>query len=414
MIRPSTIWLVASREIVERIRGKATWIITVLTTVIAVGLIVIPSLTSQTSVTRVGLVGPGAQALAPALTAAARAAKADITTVDIASDSVAHSELTPSKGGNGPVAKLFGGGGASLDVALSIDGNAATIEAYQTVPPATAALITAVLDAVHQRSVLSAAGVPASAIAASDTPVPVTTDILQPAAKDAAGLKVAALASGMLLMYGVAGFGAAVATGVAQEKTSRTAEVLVAAVRPPELMAGKVLGIGLVGLGQMVVTVGAAMIANSQVKSTSLPPDLGTLLPTIIMWFILGFTLYAFCFAAAGALVARQEELQSVTIPVSSFLIVGLLLTYGTIGSPNSQPIRLLSFLPPLSPVLMPARTMLGQTNAVEVIVAVVLELASIVGIAAFSARIYQAALVRGGARVSWGEALRLGRAPAE
>jgi len=413
MIRPSTIRLVASREISERLRGRATWILTAVTTLLAVALIVIPSLVNQQSATKVGLVGSQAQALGPALSAAAKAAKVEMTTVNLDSESTARSELTPSKkaGGGGRLARLFGGSNATLDVAFSMNGDAATIEAYQTVPPTISALIRVVLDTVHQRSVLAAAGVSASTIASAAAPVPVTTETLQPARADMAGVDLAALASGFLLLYSVAGFGTAVATGVAQEKTSRTAELLVAAVRPPELMTGKVIGIGVVGLGQMTVTVGAAMIANALVKSTNIPPDLGTLLPGIILWFVLGFTLYAFGFAAAGAMVARQEELQSVTMPFTALLAAGLLLVYGAIASPDSGPIRLLSFVPPLAPVLMPARTMLGHANAGEVALAVIIEVASIIGMVVLASRIYQGALVRGGARLSWGEALRIGRA---
>jgi ABC-2 type transport system permease protein len=209
-------------------------------------------------------------------------------------------------------------------------------------------------------------------------------------------------------MYAVAGFGSAVANGVAQEKTSRTAEVLLAAIQPRELMIGKVIGIGLVGLGQMTITVGAAMIANALVKSQAIPAELPTLLPMILVWFVLGFALYAFGFAAAGALVARQEEVQSVTMPFIAFLVVGLLLVYATIASADSPWVRLLSFVPPLSPLLMPARLALGHPAAWEIPLAIVIELASIVGMATLAGRIYQSALVRGGARLSWASALRL------
>jgi ABC-2 type transport system permease protein len=413
MIRPAAIGLVASREISERLHGRATWLLTGLTTLLAVGLIVVPSLINQQSgTTRVGLVGLQAQAVGPALLAAAKATKVDVTTLSIDSESTARSELTPTQkaGTGGRLARLFGGSNATLDVALLVNGNSATIEAYQTVPATVSALIRAVLDTLHQHSVLAAAGVPARTILSSEAPVPTTIETLQSAPSDMAGRDIAALASGFLLMYSVAGFGSAVATGVAQEKTSRTAELLVAAVRPRELMAGKVTGIGLVGLGQMTVTVGAAMIANALVKSTNIPPELGALLPGILLWFVLGFTLYAFGFAAAGAMVARQEELQSVTMPFTAVLVVGLLLVYGAIASPDSGWIRLLSFLPPLTPVLMPARMILGHTEAWEVALAVFIEIASIVGMTIWAARIYQGALVRGGARLSWSDAFRLGR----
>ncbi len=411
-MRLNAIGLVASREIKERVRGRATWILTGVTTIIGVALIVVPSLLSQPSrATSVGLVGPQAQALAPAINATAKAAGLKIVTEDVDSDATARSELKPPtsrSGSGGRLSALFGSNNAALDVALLYDGHVASIEAYQTIPPTISTLLRSVVDVVHQRAVLAAAGVPPAAIAASEMPVSFTNVTLQPAATDVAGRDISALAAAFLLTYSVLGFGAAVANGVAQEKTSRTAEVLLAALKPPELMAGKVLGIGLVGFGQMAITVGAVMAANGVVKNAAIPSELPTLLPMIIVWFVLGFALYAFGFAAAGAMVARQEEVQSVTMPFTVFLVGALLLVYAAIASPDSAWVQLLSFFPPLSPVLMPARFALGHTSGWEIPIAVLIELVSIAAMAALAGRIYQAALVRGGARLSWMSAFRL------
>ena len=412
MIRPQVIGLVASREITERLRGRATWIVSGLTTLLAVGLIVVPALVNQQSgPMRLGLVGSQAQALAPALTGAGHAAGVRITTAPVASIPAARDELTPkqSAGGGGRLARLFGGSDAQLDVALAFDGSSATILAYQTVPPTVLALVRAVLDAAHQRAALSAAGVAPSTVTSILAPVALTADTIQSTPGDRAGLNIAVLASAFLLMYAVMGFGGLVATGVAQEKTTRTAELLISAVHPRELMTGKVLGIGLVGLGMMTVTLGAALIADAFVKSAAIPPQLGPLLPQVLLWFVLGFTLYAFAFAAAGAMVARQEEVQSVAMPFASFMLVGLLLVYATLAFPDSAWIRLLSFLPPLSPMLMPARSFLGSAQGWEVALAVGFELLAIAGTVTLTARIYQRALVRGGARLSWSQAIRLG-----
>lgn len=413
MIRPRVIGLIASREITERLSGRATWIVTGLVALLAIGLIVVPAIINQQSgPTRIGLVGAQAQALAPALTAAGHAAGVSITTAPVASMSEAKDELTPqqSPGGGGRLARLFGGSSAQLDLVLAFDGSSATVLAYQSVPPTILALVHSVIDAVHQRSVLSAAGVAPSTITSSLTPVPLTTEAIQSSPSDRAGLNIAALASAFLLMYAVTGFGGLVATGVAQEKTTRTAELLISVVHPRELMTGKVLGIGLVGLGTMAVTVGAALIANAFVKSAAIPPELGSRLPQVLLWFVLGFTLYAFAFAAAGAMVARQEEVQSVAMPFAAVIVVALLLVYATLASPDSAWIRLLSFLPPLAPMLMPARSFLGTAQGWEVALAIGIELLTIVGTVTLAARIYQRALLMGGARLTWGQAIRLGR----
>jgi ABC-2 type transport system permease protein len=413
--RVAAIRLIAGREIAERLRGRATWIMTGITTVIAVALIVGPAVLRPPSRPAVvGLVGPSAQALAPALLATARAADFTITTMNVASDAAARSELTPSQTSGrssralGQLLASLQGGQATLDVALRVDTGSATIEFYQAGSPTLTALLRAVVEEVHQHDVLIQAGVPPEAVGAAQQPEPVTTLTLQPAPTDLAGRSIAALAAGILLYVSVGIFGAAVANGVAQEKTSRTAEVLLAAVTPSDLMTGKVIGIGLVGVGQMAVTVGAALIANALAQSSQVPSEVWILLPAILLWFVLGYTLYAFGFAAAGAMVARQEEVQSVTAPFSAFLIGGFLLTYASIARPDASWVKVVSYVPPLMPVLMPARLALGHLAVWETPLAVVIMVASIYGMARLAGRIYATGLVRGGARLSWMAALRL------
>jgi len=410
-----SIRLIAGREIAERLKGRATWIMTGITTVIAVVLIVGPALfSSPTKPYVVGLIGPSAQALGPALQATGKAAGVDMTTMDVADDSTARSELTPAQSSgrsSGPLGQLLSslkGGKATLDVALRLDTGSATVEFYQTVSPTLAAILRAVVEQVHQRDVLIQSGVPASVATAAQQPEPISTVTLQPAPSNASGRSIAALAAGILLYVSVGLFGSAVASGVAQEKTSRTAEVLLAAVTPSDLMTGKVIGIGLVGFAQMAVTIGAALIANAVVQSSSVPSEVWVLLPAILLWFALGYTLYAFGYAAAGAMVARQEEVQSVSAPFSVFLIGGYLLTYASIASPDALWVKIVSYLPPLMPVLMPARLALGHVAIWEMPLAILIMLASIYGMARFAGRIYATSLVRGGPRLSWIAALRL------
>jgi ABC-2 type transport system permease protein len=405
-----SIRLIAGREISERLGGRATWILTGITTVVAVALIVGPALFSApTKPYAVGLVGSSAQALAPTLVAAAKASGVDMTTVNVSDDATASSELTPKQtsGQGGGLLSSLRGGGATLDVALRLDTGSATIEFYQTVSPTLAAVLRAVVEEVHQRDVLTEAGVSPSVVGASQQPEPISTVTLKSAPSDLAGRRIAALAAGILLFFSVGIFCNAVASGVAQEKTSRTAEVLLAAVTPSDLMTGKVIGIGLVGFAQMAVTIGAALLANAIVQSSLVPSEVWVLLPAILLWFVLGYTLFAFGYAAAGAMVARQEEVQSVGMPFTVFLVGGYLLMYATIASPDAPWVRVVSFIPPLMPALMPARLALGQVAIWEMPLAVLIMLASIYGMARLAGRIYATSLVRGGPRLSWTAALR-------
>ena len=362
---------------------------TALTTLLVVALILIPALVRQPAQpTVVGLVGPAAQALGPALQATARAANVDITIVDVATAAAARSRL--QKG--------------SLDVALSVGADAAVAEVrgsvgyfrVQTLDPTLRAVLQATLNAAHLRQVLGAAGFPAATIGAALARVPLRSTALPLASTAVAAHDVAALATRLLLYVSLGGEAAGDGRAVAQEKTSRVAEVLLATVRPSQLLSGKVVGIGVCGLGQLGIAVIAGLLTNALVQSTVIPSTVWVLLPAILLWFVVGYALYAFAYAVAGALVSRQEEVQFVSLPIGLPIIAGFLLTYLTIASPEAGWLRLLSFLPPLAPILMPARLALGTVAGWEMALAVRLTLGGVYGMACLAARIYAPVLVHG------------------
>ncbi len=167
------------------------------------------------------------------------------------------------------------------------------------------------------------------------------------------------------------------------------------------------IGIGLTGLGQLAIAAGAGLIANAIVQSAKIPASIWALLPAFLAFFLAGFVLYAFAFAGAGALVSRQEEVQSVTVPIAMPLLVGYLLVYVAIGSPNATWLRVLSFVPPLSATLMPARIALGHIAWWELPLCALLMLVSIYVVARLASRIYASGLLRNGPRMSWRSALR-------
>src|SRR5581483_5685576 len=218
---------------------------------------------------------------------------------------------------------------------------------------------------------------------------------------------VAAFAAGLLMYLALTLYGSAVATGVAQEKTSRTAEVLLASVRPSELLRGKVLGIGLTGLGQLAIAAVAGLIANAVVHSAGIPGSVWGLLPSFLAFFLAGFVLYAFVFAAAGALVARQEEVQSVITPITMPLVIGYLLVFAVISTPDAGWVRVISFLPPLTATLMPVRIALGHISWWEIPLQAVLMAGSIYGAARIASRVYGRGIIHSGAKLSWSAALQ-------
>jgi len=366
----TSVWLVARREIDERLRSRTVRIMTAISVVLVVAVIVVPSIVHKPAKPApVGLVGSSTQALAPALRRAANAAGAKVRLVDLPSAAGAQADVRDKV----------------LDVALIVSG-------------------------AHLQEALAANGLSPSAVARALTPEPLAVAALNPAPPDQTAHSLAAVVTALLIYTSIAMYGQAVAQGVAQEKTSRTAEVLLAVVRPSRLMAGKVLGIGLVGLVQIGATVGAGLVANALVKRAEIPSTVWVLLPMVLLWFLLGFALYAFACAAAGALVARQEEIGFVTAPILMVLVISFLLMYVALATPTAWWLAVVSFVPPMAPVLMPVRLALGHVPAWQVALSAVITLAASVLLAAIAARIYSFALVRGGARLSWGEALRLSR----
>ena len=248
---------------------------------------------------------------------------------------------------------------------------------------------------------------PPAVITHSLAPASVRTKVLNPPTPDRTGRAFAAVAAGILLYVALLANGGSLAASAAQEKTSRIAEVLLSVLRPSQLLTGKVIGVGLCGLGQLTVVVVAGLLANAAVGSSQVPSTLWALLPATLLWFLLGFALYGLALAAAGSLVARQEDVQAVTMPFMIMLVGAYLLTYAAVADPTAAWVRPLSFLPPLAPILMPVRIALGHVGWWEVLVASLLMLAAIAGMARLAGRIYAFSLITSGPRIRWRAALR-------
>lgn len=398
-----TVRLVASRELRERMRSRATRIVTVLMPLLVVVLIAIPALVqAPASATRLGLVGGPAQAVGADVRGAAKAAGLDVRIVQVPSRAAAVKDLTRGR----------------IDAALILRGTTAVAIVRgsvgyfrtETLDPQLGAALQATLNAAHEQQVLIGAGVPMPTLRAAFTPVRLAVQTLKPPPKDQMARDVAALAAALLLYVTLALYGNAVVAGVAQEKTSRTAEVLVSAVRATDLLVGKVLGIGIFGFGQMAITIAAGLLANAVFQHTVIPGTIWVLLPSVLVWFVIGYAFYAFAFAVGGTLVGRQEDVQNVAMPFVLPLMAGFMLTYLLIAEPTNPVLRILSFLPPLAPILMPARLAIGSVPAWDPWLAALLTLAAIYGEVRLAARIYAPALVRGGGRLSWRAALALRR----
>jgi ABC-2 type transport system permease protein len=202
-------------------------------------------------------------------------------------------------------------------------------------------------------------------------------------------------------------FGSMVLTGVLEEKTSRVVEVLLARIPARALLAGKIAGIGLLGLAQIAVTALAALIAVTTVGSIDIPAVRGAVLAWAVVWFVLGYALYATVFGALGSLGSRAEDAQAVAGPAQIVLMVAFLASFFMITQPASVAAKAISYFPLTAPLAMPGRIAMGATVWWEPVLAVALTLATIIGLVQLAGRLYTNAILHGGPRLSLHDAWR-------
>ncbi len=163
---------------------------------------------------------------------------------------------------------------------------------------------------------------------------------LQPATPEQSQNALAGLAVGILLYVSLGIYGSLVAQGVVEEKATRMMEILLATIRPSGLLAGKVIGIGLVGLLQLTIVGAAALIAVHVTNVASIPALGVASILGDLLWFLLGFLFYATAYAAVAALVSRQEEVQGAIAPISILLVAGYLLVFVALPNPRAPWLR--------------------------------------------------------------------------
>jgi ABC-2 type transport system permease protein len=232
-------------------------------------------------------------------------------------------------------------------------------------------------------------------------------DTLEPADPEAGQKLGLAFVGIILLFFSLSGYGQLVATGVVEEKQSRVVELLLASIKPWQLLAGKIIGLGAVGLLQLVILSVISGAGATAAGLLTVPTAAVGMFVMVVVWYLLGFFLFAALYAAVGSTVSRQEELNSVVAPMIFLLLIPFVLTLNLLpNDPRNGLAAVLSFIPFFSQTVMPARYALGVASLGEVLVAAVLALIAIVVVVRLAGRVYQNSVLRTGARVSLREAL--------
>jgi ABC-2 type transport system permease protein len=203
-------------------------------------------------------------------------------------------------------------------------------------------------------------------------------------------------------------YGQRITSGVVEEKSSRVVEVLLASVRPSQLLTGKVLGMGVTAFVQVAALLVAFFATATAVGSSLLDGAAIGVVLVGALWLVLGYALHCTAFAAAGSLISRESDASNVTFPVVLPLLVSYMLSFGTIfgGSPGTF-FTLLAYFPPTAPVASTTLYATGDIGLVEVAIAAVICVAATVATARLAATIYERSILRTGARVRLREALR-------
>lgn len=386
------VWLVAQREIRERTRSRVFRITSLVLLIGALAGVIIPSIVGGDDgpqTVRVGI----ATELGELPAAFERVGAESGSPVAVTRMSAGDVERNVSEG--------------DVDIAVVGTGTPGTVRVVvrEDLSAERRALVTAATADARVRSALTAAGVTVPQIesALAPTRLQVTATDPNEVGDDERWIGVV---TAVALVLALVFAGTVVASGVAEEKATRISEVLLAAMSSGQLLLGKIIGVGVLILSQLLVVVVPAFIAAWVVGGVDIPSAAPVAVWAALLWFVLGYGLYSAAFGALGALVARQQEVGMAIAPLSYLLWGGYFVVIFGINEVDALWFRVLSLVPLLSPMLMPIRMVTDTVTPAEVAVAVVLTLVFAAGLIWLGARVYRAGLTATGTRMHLGAAL--------
>lgn len=390
----NTVMLVARREFRTRLRAKATLISTIIMVVFIVGgLVAIALVRDHNSGGPTMSLGVAAETaeLVPELKAQAAAGGVTLTVTDL--DAAA-----------GKAQVLDG----DLDAYLSGTPSSPTMGFEKNPDPAIASLVTDAARAyVLADAVTGLGGDPAQVQAALAAVQPMPVALGEATTLDPARIVTAFVTTGLLL-FALMQACTMIATGVVEEKASRVVEILLATIKPGQLLAGKVLGMGALALLQVLV-LGTAGVVAAQATGLleGFQLNIGGAIASLIMWFVLGFAIYATVFGGFASLVSRQEDIGAVTTPLIFLIMIPFYLgVYLVPNQPDGTITKVLSQIPFFAPFMMPIRQAFGQVSTGEVLLSIALCLAVVPVMIWLGGRVYSRAVLNTGGRMKLKDAL--------
>jgi ABC-2 type transport system permease protein len=294
----------------------------------------------------------------------------------------------------------------AVDAALTGIGSGATLYVVATGSGVFPALISRAALAQATSDAMREAGLDPRQVARIQGITPPRQVPVSPVAD--AGRAGVGVVIGIVLYLSLLIAGATIAGAVATEKTSRICEVLLAVLRPTQLLVGTVIGVGVMMVVQIAAILVPSFIGIMTGAAVVIPVLAGADVGLAMAWFLLGLVLYAFVFAALGALVDKPSEVGSATLPANLMLVtsylVGMVLAA---TNPNSWGATVASLFPFSAPLVMPIRWASGLVPVWQLVIAMVITAATAVATALLASRIYARGVTRTGRRLGLREAVR-------
>lgn len=240
-------------------------------------------------------------------------------------------------------------------------------------------------------------------------------NVVQTAENTASGNIFVMLMLSMALFFAIYYCAFQVSSSITTEKTSKIMETLVTSTSPRTIVLGKTIGIGLVGLLQIILIAGTAVISanaflpegmlNNIFDMSNMTLSLGLI---TLLYFILGYFTYALLYALTGSMVSKPEDIQSANGPIAILVVIGFYLSYFSMMNPASNINKFAALMPFSSPFCMPLRVLMGITTTTELIASVAILLVTIFVIAKISIKVYSSAILNYGTKMSFKDIVKM------
>jgi ABC-2 type transport system permease protein len=394
MSRWRSVWLVARREIVERGRSRGFILSVLFTTAIVVGSFLVPALLfGGPDDVKIGVVQPPPPALESTIKTIASGADRGVVLLPYPDRPSAETALKADEVE------------AVIDVPADLS-SPGTVIYKESTDQVLQSIVGAAVVGLRVNDVLVDTDVDQAALAAAQTP-PEAVELDPQTDADRARFLVANIGA-VLILVGIFSFGFTVLTGVVEEKQSRVVEVVLATVRPRDLLMGKVLGIGVLGIVQLVVFVTAALIAASLTDRLVLPSTTPGSIALLAVWFILGYALYSTALGFLGALASRMEEASNASTPVTMVAMVSYFVAVlGVVNDPDGTVATIATFIPASAPFVVPLRAAFDAIPLWEIVAAIVITVIGIWILFTVGARVYSGAVLQTAGRMKLRDAWR-------